>query len=74
MASYLADQDELAQRLLQARADDGRRAREDRIRELVQTLGDIVGERTSVKPQRDEMMRELELLEIGSLAVNAAAS
>jgi hypothetical protein len=69
LQNYLSDKTDLAQSLLYGRTVPERKAHEDRIRGLIQTLGDRIGDKTIVAPSHDRKIRELKLLQLDSAMV-----
>jgi hypothetical protein len=74
METYLSTDDDLAQRLFCERTTTERKANVKKVQELVQSLGDRLGDEGTFKQPEDGMVRELEVLEAGLVADNVAVS
>jgi hypothetical protein len=73
METYLSTDDDLAQRLFRERTTTERKANVEKAQELVQSLGDRLGDEGTFKQLEDGMIRELEVLEAGLTADDAVS-
>jgi hypothetical protein len=73
METYLSSDDDLAQRFFRERTTTERKANVKKVQELVQSLGDRLGDEGTFKQPEDGMVQELEVLEAGLAADDAVS-